>query len=336
MTQQPSNMILCPTALAAVLADHLPAHPTFACPFPSAIHPDAEAVQARTTAWAQHYGLLATDAEVARFTKRAYGILMAHAYPTADFERLAVIADWNTWLFALDDQCDEETLGRDLTAMTVVHDRILAIMDGTRPDATAPQYLHAFADLVARMHTLQPAAWLQRLRRELAAYFRANHWESHNRMAGIVPTETDYLTQRPYTGAVYCYITLIELAQQIMLPDHVMADPTIHRIAEITNQSICWSNDCISLQKELAGGDVHNLVYILYYHGWSLTDAIQEVVRRHDAVVAEFVTLRDQTPADPTVQTYLDGMAAWMRANLEWSAATSRYHPRLDAHHLGR
>ena len=163
------STILPPTELAAILANHVPEQPPFSCPFPSAWHPDAEAVQAHTTAWAQDYGLLATEADVTRFAKRAYGVLMGQAYPTTSFERLAVIADWNTWLFALDDQCDEAVLGRDLGAMSSIHDRILDILAGAAVTADDPRHLYAFADIVDRMRVLQPAWWFPRSSRRDSA-----------------------------------------------------------------------------------------------------------------------------------------------------------------------
>ncbi|NOK80958.1 MAG: hypothetical protein GFH27_549287n39 [Chloroflexi bacterium AL-W] len=321
------------TQLAAQLAHDMPDHPSLFCPFTSSISPHADTVQTSTTTWAQQFGLLTSAAAVERFTRRQYGILIGRAYPTADLDTLTLISDWNTWLFALDDQCDEDALGRDLMAMTALHKRILAILHGAMPNRSDARHLHALYNLVLRFRVLQPEPWLHRLIRHVDAYFLANQWEAHNRIEGLVPSEANYLAYRPYTGAVYCYITLIELAQHIMLPDTVVADSAVHRLAELTNQVICWSNDIISLQKELAGGDFHNLVYVLYQgYGCSIEDAINEVAQRHDAAVAEFIAIREQCTSplydDMAIQYYFDNMQAWMRANLDWSAATSRYRPR--------
>jgi hypothetical protein len=83
-----------------------------ACPFPAAISPHAATIEAATIAWARHIGLIQGPADIQRLQQLQYGMLMARAYPHAALPALQLISDWNTWLFLLDDQCDEAGLGR--------------------------------------------------------------------------------------------------------------------------------------------------------------------------------------------------------------------------------
>lgn len=319
-----------PEALAA-LANHIPStSPDLLCPFKSAIHPAASQIQASTMAWAQRYGLVQSERSQRRFVRLQYGILMARAYPHASTDALSLIADWNTWLFHLDDQCDEQGLGREAEGLVRLHTQLLAILRGAAPLAHDGQ-LEALYDIISRMRACRDDQWMERFITRVDEYFQANVWEAQNRAQRLVPSEADYHRMRPFTGAVFCYITLIELANTIFLTPEMVASPAVQRLASMTNNVICWSNDIISLQKELMGGDWHNLVYIVYrQRGLTIEQAITEVVQLHDNEVRAFQHLSQKTidvDGTSSLAEYIGGMQYWMRANLDWSAATTRYRP---------
>lgn len=301
------------------------------CPFPEAIHPAAARVQQTTTQWAQEFGLLRSRRECERFARGEYGILMARAYPTAREEDLQLIADWNSWTFLLDDQFDEHSVGFDPHALEQLSDRILAILGGAAPSPSAPATFHALHDIACRLRARRDDMWMERFGACVRASLAAGQWEAGNRAAGRMPREREYRHMRLFTSGVFCYLTLIELAAQIALPDAIVHHPAVQYLAQTTNRVICWSNDLFSLLKEVARRDVHNLVIILQHERQlSLDSAVQEVTVDHDAEVEAFQHGRAQLPSfgaahDDAVQRYVDGMQAWMRANMDWSLATGRY-----------
>lgn len=308
-------------------------HPQLFCPFPEASNPAETWVQQSTADWAARFHLVQSDRARRRFERLQYGTLMSRAYPMATPAALALIADWNTWLFLLDDQCDEQGLGRDPHALMQLHTNLLTILQGATPPSAADAQWHALHNIVTRLRAEQDAAWMRRFVQCVADYCAANVWEARNRAAHQVPSEYAYRQMRPLTGAVFCYLTLIELAHQMTLPRTILDHPDVQRLTLMTNNVICWANDIISLAKELEAGDVHNLVYIVHReHGLSLAEAIQYVARLHDAEVHAFIQTNTRLSVEKDddrilLQRYVTGMQAWMRANLDWSAATARYHP---------
>lgn len=301
------------------------------CPFPAAINTYAEWVQEATTTWALRFGLLRTPAEAQRFRRLQYGILMARAYPTAPRDALALIADWNTWLFLLDDQFDEMALGRDPALLGRYCAQALAVLRGhAAPAASDPASFHALHDIAGRLASQAPPQLLARLTACLQDSFGASAWEAANRAARRIPSEAEYRRHRPFSGAVYCYLTLIELATGVALPEAARSHPVLQRLTTMTNNIICWSNDVVSFTREHAAGNVHNLVAIVRHErGLTLDDAIDYVVALHNREVAQFEYACTQVPpcyaADVAVQQYIQGLTWWIRANLDWSTSTTRY-----------
>jgi hypothetical protein len=302
-------------------------------PFPAAMHPDADRMHRQTVKWALHYELIASPQDRRHLDASHYTLLMARAYPTADPVALQLIADWNTWTFLLDDYFDEHVIGRDPDAVEHLHQQVLSILAGTTPVAGDSMRIRALHDLASRLRLLANGEWMTRFIAAVRETLAASLWEARNRRIRAVPTADDYCYWRLFTSGVFCYFALIEIAEQMTLPAFVWDHPVIQQLARSANAVICWSNDIFSFAKEVAHGDVHNLVYIVQHERQcALDDAIAYVAQRHDDEVRAFQQLRAALPyfgdfVDEIVQRYVRGLEAWMRANMDWSVATQRYRP---------
>jgi 5-epi-alpha-selinene synthase len=101
----------------------------------------------------------------------------------------------------------------------------------------------------------------------------------------------------------------------------------------MANNVVCWSNDIISLDKEMKRGDVHNLVLALRCeHQLVLQEAIDHAGELHDAEVRAFIDLEPRLPSfgaavDAELARYVVILRSWMRGNLDWSHASGRYRP---------
>jgi 5-epi-alpha-selinene synthase len=305
-------------------------YPPLSCPFPSAINPHAAQAQQATIAWARRFCLLQRDAAYRRLNRLQYGMLMARAYPSAPQEALQIVTDWSTWLFLLDDQCDEAGIGQDPEQLACLHARLLDVLRGVPPHLHEAPLVHGLWDLYTRLRVHAPEGWLERFSRSVAQYFTANVWEATNRRQGTIPDAAAYCAMRLFTSAVYPCLMLIELTESLHLPPEVYDHPDVQRLTQMTNNVISWANDIVSLEKELRQGDVHNLAIILSHEQeLSLQAAVDRVGALHDAEVNAFIALSRQLPSFSTVdidlQRYITGMCFWMRANLDWSLATTRY-----------
>src|SRR5262245_59877371 len=117
-------------------------YPLLSCPFPSAINSHAKLAQRATTEWARRLHLVEREAAYRRLECVQYGMLMARAYPTAAPETLQIVTDWSTWLFLLDDQCDEAGIGQAPEQLASLHARLLEILRGVPPQEEEQPLVH--------------------------------------------------------------------------------------------------------------------------------------------------------------------------------------------------
>ncbi|WP_437589190.1 terpene synthase family protein [Sorangium sp. So ce1000] len=301
------------------------------CPFGSEISPHAADVDRGALAWARKFGLIKWNEPPASARSFEYGALAARAYPKAEKERLQIAADWVSWLFLMDDECDETGVGGDPELLMCVHERLLAVLRGAPPCTNDHQLVHSLHDLRMRMVECDPSAWLSRFAYAVEEYFAANRWEARNRMLGVIPSVSDYQAMRAHTGAVFACFELTQITDGIRLPAEVRRDAGVQRLALLANCTICWCNDILSASKEARQGDVHNLVIVLKNERrLSDDEAVREAVRVHNGTVRAFV---EQAVAlesfgaevDAELSRYVACLRSWMRANLDWSWTALRY-----------
>lgn len=302
------------------------------CPFEAPMNAAVEQAHAESRAWGLALGLLGGDDARQRFDAAKFARLTARAYPRSAPVELVLVAEWNVWLFVHDDGCDAASSGSDPEALLDLYRELGGILRGAaaRADATAP--VRAFADLVPRILGPATAAWRNRFVAVVDDYFAACLWEARNRANRRVPTLAEYIRRRRDTGAVRTSIAMIERCEGITLPESVRAHPRVEALADACNDVVCWANDIISLPKELANGDVHNLVHVVAQErcGGDLDGAMILAADMHDARVAEFIHLAAELPrfdrtTDAQLAWFVETLCAWMRGNLDWALESGRY-----------
>jgi hypothetical protein len=305
--------------------------PIIYCPFPSTINAHVDALQQHTLGWVQQFKLVSDESAWQHLKKSQFHRLAARAYPNAPLERLTIIADWNIWLFILDDQCDEWGFGKHPEQLAILHNRCLEILLGATPTTEDVALVHAIYNIRTRIETLMSLSWLIRFSQSVAEYFEAIKWEAENRQKDIWPDIETYIRMRPYTGGLLTDIDLIELSESIVFPLAIRKHSCIGALIELTNNVVCWSNDIISLQKENKHHDRHNLVLVLKHHyAITLQTAIEQVNQMIENAVHRFIEL-EQSLSDSEiknnedVQRLIGIMQAWMRGNLDWSSESERY-----------
>jgi hypothetical protein len=308
--------------------------PRFYCPFPAQMNPLAEKVDEHTFTWATEFQLLQKEAAIQRFHKSRFAWLAARAYPGADFAELALANDFFTWLFMLDDQFDDGSLGRQPERLRAVIGGLLAILGfeqaGNYPALSGP-LANALTELWDRILPLTTPQWQKRFTRHLLAYFDSYNWETCNRAAGTIPDVEIYIDKRQDAGAMRIALDYIDLAAHIDLPAEVYSSSLVQTLLRITNNAVCWANDIISLEKEIARGDLNNLVLALQAaHACTLQEAVlqaNEMLTREVQLFTHLAPLlTDAFPVyEQDLQKYLISMQGWIRGNLDWSVETDRY-----------
>lgn len=324
--------------------------PPIHCPFPSAVSPHAEAVHQHTLAWVERHALVTDARALERLRASKFGWLAARAYPHAPLDRLAIVSDWNTWLFMIDDQCDEHGIGKRPQRLATLHAKCLQVLAGGKREPQHPTtaqfppherrsgenhadlpLLRALEDLRERLQAIVACDWMARFLHSVSEYFESSVWEAENRAHGGWPEPATYIRMRPYTGGLYTDIELIEPVERITLPLAVRKHPHLQRLALIANNVVCWSNDIISLQKEHAHHDRHNLALIFHRHyGLTIQEAVDRVAKLTEAQMRHFIALESRMPGfgvglDAGVRRFVAVLRAWMRGNLDWSYDSGRY-----------
>lgn len=289
----------------------------------------------RSTEWAAELGLAATAAETVRLSRANAAELAGRACPDADPERLALLSDFITWLFAFDDRCDEDGLGSDPGQLGPAVARLLDIVDligDEAParvlDAAGPTGV-ALHDLGRRVRGQSPPGTLLRFTTDLRNYLLALLWETANRAQRRIPAVAEYVQMRRHTGAVYPCFTLTDLAYSAEPDTSWLADPRVSRMDLLAVDLVCWCNDIFSYGKErAAGSDGHNLAVALAAESELDEDAaLTAVARRFNETLAAFQRLEQKVLAegDAQIARFTAVRRCWIRGTYDWSLRTARY-----------
>ncbi len=306
--------------------------PDLYCPFPSVVNRHAEQVHAYTIEWINRFGLFSEHAR-RRLPEVKFAWLAAHVSPKATQTELQLLADWNIWLFARDDLCEETAIRNNPEQMHALNSRLLAVLDNGETVPTDMPLVHSLADLRQRILSRTTPNCMTHFVARVKDYFDSNVWEATNLGQGLYPDMVTYIAMRHHTGALYTAFELAIIIEQIQLSEDIREHPAFQSLAIHANNVVCWANDIISLDKEIRCGEIHNLVLIIQrQYQLSLQEAVNRVAEMHNAEVRAFITEEAQLTAtgvmvDANLERLIDVMRFWMRGNLDWALMTARYQP---------
>ena len=311
------------------MRSHIPT-PEFHCPFPSALSPHTEGVQRLLREWMEQRRYLRSPRAVERFQVGRFAWLAGRAYPSASFDTLLLVGTYMSWLFVLDDLCDEAELGCSPERLGGVFEELIEHMRYPRPLSLEDGPLvTGLTDVWDRLCQRAAPGWPERFTRSFEDYARGCVWEAENRAQRRVPSLAEYMERRRYTSALYLFFDLIELAEGVSLRDEHLDH--VRALRERANDGVSWFNDIVSLEKELRAGDVHNLVIVLRHeHQLPLPEAVARAVVLLNARMSEYTELEQRLPSlgvesDGWLQRYLTGLRSWVRGNMDWSYESGRY-----------
>ncbi|MGI5467337.1 isoafricanol synthase [Streptomyces sp. CA-132043] len=310
-----------------------------AIPFPAQLNPGVEVARRHTLGWLHGYGMLCGAAATQEYDALRLDRLMAYFYPEADAARLALATDFNAWFFLFDDQFDGE-LGQCPDSVAHFVDRVMRTMDETPdllPEEPDSPLVSGYRDIWQRITAGAPRAWQLRFQGHWERYLGAYHWEAQNRTRKGVLSLDQYLKGRRDSIGVQPCLDFAERCGGYVLPRELHGRPPLAELRRLTAEVVIYVNDIVSVDKELAAGDVNNSVIILQRStGCTLDQAVRRIVRTCNARVEQFqqiaatlpATLRELgMPADvhDHVAHYAWSMRNLMTGNLVWSQETPRY-----------
>ncbi|ANW22377.1 1,8-cineole synthase (plasmid) [Streptomyces clavuligerus] len=311
-------------------------HEEFDIPFPSRVNPFHARAEDRHVAWMRAMGLITGDAAEATYRRWSPAKVGARWFYLAQGEDLDLGCDIFGWFFAYDDHFDGPT-GTDPRQTAAFVNRTVAMLD-PRADPTGEHPLNiAFHDLWQRESAPMSPLWQRRAVDHWTQYLTAHITEATNRTRHTSPTIADYLELRHRTGFMPPLLDLIERVWRAEIPAPVYTTPEVQTLLHTTNQNINIVNDVLSLEKEEAHGDPHNLVLVIQHERQSTRQQALATARRMiDEWTDTFIRTEPRLPAlcgrlgiplaDRTsLYTAVEGMRAAIRGNYDWCAETNRY-----------
>jgi hypothetical protein len=210
-----------------------------------------------------------------------------------------VASDWISWLFLLDDQLDEGTLGRDPVAARAFLRPLAELLDenlSIRLPGEGP-FRAVLRDVWSRIVPVTSPTWHARFKRHMADYLDGCVWEAVNRASGRVPGSAEFPAYRRRAGAIWPSLDLLEFVARAPLPDSVYSRPLFVELRRAAADVVCWTDDVLTVDKERARGDVHNLVIVLQHStGCTAGDAMARAAYAIDSRLADFLECERRLP----------------------------------------
>ncbi|MCL6751123.1 terpene synthase [Nostoc sp. CCCryo 231-06] len=301
------------------------------CPFSSQINKNIDVLEQYSVEWVLGFNLLANESSYQRFCKSKFFLMAATTYPYCNFQELKIANDWLSWLFIWDDQCDLSELKTQPELLKAIHKRFLEILNGAEVTSHDIPLSRALSNLREPMLEKASVKWLNYFICGFEKYLYGCFEEANNRVDGIVPDTDTCIAMRRLSAGADVTLPLIELCDQLIIPDFLRKQHIFKQLNEITNNLLGWSNDIFSLSRELATGHVHNLVFVLHcQHKISLEEAMKIATKMHDDEIQKLIDLEAKIPSfgeeiDAELAKYILGIHAWIRGNLDWYSFTARY-----------
>ncbi|OWV10152.1 terpene synthase [Micromonospora wenchangensis] len=331
-------------------------------PFVSRRHVATDRVATESLEWARGQGLIGVGPSASRLHRAGAAELAGRACPRAPVARLRLLTDLFSWLFVMDDICDDDGLGSAPATLAPMVAALLDVLDrhggptdtgawagpggpagaptawgrpvgdGVHPadrDTTAGALGVALADLCRRVADERRPTLLLRLVSQLREYLLALLWEAANRERRRVPGVAEYRQMRRHTGGVRPSLTLTDLAYGCPPDPARRVDPALLALDDLAVDLVCWCNDLFSYRKERdAVADPHNLVTVLAaQHGRGEAAAFQVAAGWFNDGLAGYLVREAAlvAHAGSTVTPYLAARRAWLRATYDWSMRADRY-----------
>ncbi|MFG1917769.1 terpene synthase [Micromonospora sp. NPDC048898] len=302
-------------------------------PFRADHHGATEQVASESVEWARAFGLVDSSHRVHRLQRADAAGLAGRACPYGSVDGLRLLTDLISWLFVMDDACDEDGLGADPARLGPAISTLIDVLDRCGdPDVVPPAVGplgDALHDLCRRTRLHDRPALLLRFVSQMREYLLALLWEAANRERRRMPEVAEYVQLRRHIGGVRPCLTLTDLAAAQPLGSTQRADPALVALDLLTVDLVCWCNDLFSYGKESqADPDAHNLVTVLARDsGADEATALRAAANQFNEGLAAFVDAEGALLAtgDEGVRHALAARRNWVRATYDWSVVAARY-----------
>lgn len=302
-------------------------------PFPTGRHGATDQVASESIEWARAFGLVDSSQRVHRLERADAAGLAGRACPDGSVEGLRLLTDLISWLFVMDDACDEDGLGADPVRLGPAISTLLDVLDRCGDPYVVPPAVgplgDALHDLCRRTRLHDHAGLLLRFVSQMREYLLALLWEAGNRERRRVPEVAEYVQLRRHIGGVHPCLTLTDLASTRPSGPAQRAHPGLVALDLLAVDLVCWCNDLFSYGKESqVDPDAHNLVTVIAQDSDAdEVTALRSAAHRFNEGLATYLDAEDalRTAGDDAIRDALAARRNWVRATYDWSVVAARY-----------
>lgn len=296
-------------------------------------HGATEQVASESVEWACAFGLVDSSQRLQRLQRADAAGLAGRACPDGSVEGLRLLTDLISWLFVMDDACDEDGLGTDPARLGPAISTLLDVLDRCGDPDVAPPTVgplgDALHDLCRRARRHDHAALLLRFVSQLREYLLALLWEAANRERRRVPEVAEYVQLRRHIGGVHPCLTLTDLASTRPPGSAQRANQGLIALDLLAVDLVCWCNDLFSYGKESrADPDAHNLVTVIAQDSDAdEATALRSAAHRFNQGLATYLDAEEALLAGggDELRPALATRRNWVRATYDWSVVAARY-----------
>jgi hypothetical protein len=304
-------------------------------------YPDIETIRPRLETWITTY--VPTKNQRMKQRKVDSALLSGYFWPAVPEEKFESLVFSIAWAFFWDDEIDCGSLTHDCegradaycdNAIAFVRSQMQPELHTTSP---APGHLHnsgCFVSIGQAMQVGQTVTDRDRYVESLVDFIESVR-ESHAQSATGPCSVDQYIERRLRSIGTRPVIYSLPWSYGLTLPSWIWNHASVSRIIHETLLTVSLYNDIVSLQKELAGGEVDNIVPILVYNDNctaqeavdKAVDMIKQSYRDFCAAVRHLkaAVVREQSQVTDDVDTLIDACMDVMVGNVAWSMHTPRY-----------
>lgn len=293
--------------------------------FDGDINPYAKEIQQSMVEWANEIGILDSN-NTNKYKSQKIAYLASHSQPYDSSENVRLTSDYLLLFCMLDDYSENV---KDPIQFKEYSNRIIDVLRGN-VIYIEDQFLNGWKDWWQRVQVVTPIEFHYLLIKNIKDCFEAMAWEINNQIKNEIPTVEDYNEKRLYNGSSFIAFNLIEIGGGKLLPTKVRYY-LLNELIISANNLVNWTNDILSLKKEIENNEIHNLVISMQkQNGNTLEEALRDVKNIVDSEINKFNELKTEVyelnqPFDSNIVKYIARLENVIRGHYEWSLKSKRF-----------
>lgn len=259
-------------------------------------------------------------------------------------ERFIIVGSFMAWAFFWDDEIDCGSLTRDHEGRTDAYcdNAIAFIRSCMQPEwniiPPVLGQLHnsaCFIDIGQAMQVGQSTTNRDCFVEALVGFINSVRDSHTNSVVGTVSFVEKYIERRAKSVGVAPVVHTFTWAYGLMLPPRIWEYDATQCIIREASISVALCNDTVSLKKELADGEIDNIISLLVYNedlsaqeaADIIIDMIQQSYQRFRTAIKQlrFATHKEDPSIQRDVNTWIDACMDILVGNIAWSLHTPRY-----------